>query len=325
MRKKFVSLLALCALVLGSTVAGQAQAAPAVRAAFDPASPPPRYSPAVERARMGAGVMAPKGKIVGGKGFNPNAGLLAGPYYFYGLARQSLTAGQSATTYGANLHQENAYLDTANDAHTLAEIAVQSHNGQQIVEIGITHDTAVCAGGTSPCLFTGSWKNGVFLGYNTGFVDYAPEPIDVGDTLPTGTPKRFYFAYSSAVWWAAYDSKWIGYFPGTIWTNAPNSVTFDKGGLFQGFYEVATLASGDNTPCTDMGNGRDGATDGLAARIGTNAIGGTLPGPIANNFTGSTLPVVAPYTFNQVSAQTTRAGGPGYNAAGTGVGTTGAC
>lgn len=325
MRHRIISALASLALIMGlgaapavaSPVAGSA-------VAFDAANPPPRYSPAIEKARTLKGIKGlPKGKIVNGKGWNPNAKLLTGPYYFYAGAWQILGAGESATTYDVNLNIEAPYLDTTNDAHTLAEQAIQSSDTQQTVELGSTHDPSVCGAGNSPCLFAGSWKNGVFLGYNTGFVDYAPNATDLGDTLTTGTVKRFYSTYSGGVWWMSYESQWVGYFPGSIWTNAPNSVTFDKGGVFNGFYEVATKSTGDTTPCTDMGNGKL-ASDTTSARSYSNAISGTLPGAIANNFVGYDTDGTG-YTHVQTTARTTRTGGPGYNAAGTGVGTTGSC
>jgi len=316
MRKLFVALL-MGALTLG--LGGLA--APAQAAAFDISNPPARYSAAYEKSHTLKGVQAPKGKL----GYNPNARLLTGPYYFYAGASQYLASTESAKSYGANLHIQLPYMDTTNDSHTLGEIAVQSHDQQQAVEIGWTHDLVVCGAGNSPCLFAGAWKNGVFLGYNTQFVDWAATAINLGATLPTGTPKRFLVMYDSGVWWVAYDSQWIGYFPhNTICGAAPGALTFDKFGVAQGFYEVATKTTGDNTPCTDMGNGEQGnSVAGTSARVGTSALGGTLPGAIANNFTGFSFGTE--YTHNTVSAQTTRAGGPGYNAAGTGVGSIGSC
>jgi hypothetical protein len=294
--------------------------------ASDTARPPAGYSVAYEKAHAAKGVQAIKGYVGNGKAYNPNAKLLTGPYYFYAGARQRLAAGESANSLAVNLNVYLAYLDTANDAHTLMQLAVQSHDSQQAVEFGVTHDPAVCGAGNSPCLFGGYRKNGVWGGYSTGFVDYAANTTHtLGTTLVANPQKRFQVTYSGGNWWLAYDLAWIGYFPGTLWTNAPNSVTFDKGGLFQSWTEVATKVTGDATPCTDAGNGELGnSVAGTSARVGTNALGGTLPGAIANNFTGFSYGLGI-YTHNTVSAQTTRVGGPGYNAAGTAVGTIGSC
>jgi hypothetical protein len=264
-----------------------------------------------------------------GKTVNSTRSLLGGPYFFYGIARQVLAAGESATSLAANLHVQNTYLDTTNDAHTLGELAVQSHDSKQIVEVGWNRDDAVCGAGNT-CLFVFRWKDGVPTCYNLcaggAFVEYAAAcsvagTICAGDNLSPhfNTTKRFQIIHSGSAWWIAYDGHWIGYYPDTV------NPTFTSGGLFQVFYEVATKATGDNTPCTDMGNGRDGATDLSAARMGSISMTGTAPGAIANNFTASTQPSTAVYTATALSATTTRAGGPGYNPAGTGVGTRGSC
>lgn len=323
MKKMILALMLMAGALVAPSPASAQDSASVV---FDATKPPARYSASEEKRRTLKGVMASKGNISDGKSAaKANAKLLAGPYFFYAGASQYLAVGESANYYAVNLHVELPYMDTTNDSHTLGENAVQSRDQQQTVEIGWTHDPIVCGVGNSPCLFSGSWKNHVFLGYGTGFVDYAPTTVDVGDILPTGTPKRFLWQYSGGVWWAAYDGQWVGYYPGTIWTNAPNSVTFDKGGVFQGFYEVATKPSGDAFPCTDMGNGKLGSdVSGTSARSGTNALGGTLPGAIANNFSGFSFGGGV-YDHNTVSVQTTRAGGFGYNAAGTGTGTLGSC
>ena len=320
MRPSFIRRALLAIALIG---AGLGVATSPVQAshptAFGPANPPVAYTATVEKARTVKGVKGlPKGNLS-----RANARLLTGPYYFYAGASQYLAAGESASSYASNQLVSLPALDTAKDSHTLGEVAVQSHNQQQTVEAGWTHDPIVCGAGNSPCLFTGTWKNGVFRGYNTGFVDWAANPINVGATLTPNTQKRFQIQYSGGNWWVAYDLAWIGYFPGTIWTNAPGSVTFDKFGVAQGFYEVATKSTGDTTPCTDMANGKLGTDPvGPWATSGTNSLGGTLPGAIANNFGGFST-IAGIYDHNTINTQTTRAGGPGYNAAGTGVGAIG--
>jgi hypothetical protein len=319
MRKILAALAAAVIVATGATAAAAAAGT----------AKPPRPTAA---DRPTAGVDAPKGH----PGQRPDArsrALLAGPYYFYGAAAQTLAAGQSATSLAANLHIENTQLDTVNDAHTLGEIAVRSHDGMQTVEVGTTVDPAVCGAGNSPCLFVFWWKNGVPQCYNgCGWVDYAPTVRNAGASLAVhvGLQKRFQITYSGGAWWVAYDGQWIGYYPATEWSNAVPSgpgVTFTSGGLFQGFYEVATKAAGDATPCTDMANGLL-ASNGSAGRVGSISMTGTAPGAIVNNFPAYTQNVpVSPvvYSAATVSATTVRAGGPGWNAAGTAAGTIGGC
>lgn len=316
-RKLSVGLAAVVALLAPVAIQAPTYAAPtAVSSATPPAVPKVQGSKPV-------GIKAAKGQV----GDRSSRALLTGPYFFHAGGQQSLAAGESATSLAANLHVELPYLDTANDAHSLGELAIKSHDQQQVVEIGTTHDPAVCGAGNSPCLFVFWWKNGVGQCYNgCGWVDYAPTALNVGGSLAAdvGTQKRFQLTYSGGVWWGAYNGTWIGYFPGSLWTAAPGSVTFDKGGVFQGFYEVATKVAGDNTPCTDMGNGLL-ASNGSAARVGSISMTGTLPGAIANNFPPFTSPATAAYTAAFASVTTVRAGGTGYTSAGGTPGNTGSC
>lgn len=244
-----------------------------------------------------------------------------------------------------NLNVFNTYLNS-NDAHTLAELAVQSADGTQAVEIGWTKDAAVCGaytpGSSGPCLFTYSWVNGVGMGYNAGFVDYAPTTLNVGATLPltaSGTNTRFGIQSFNNNWWVSVNlgdgtgQKWIGYFPQSIWSGASPSVTFNEAGLIQTFGEVAAKATGDNTPCTDMGNGVLGLNSNTSsARIGSFSLINPQSGAIPNlsidgssqNYPGKYYTDVAgnPIPGN---VRTLRYGGPGWNAAGTGNGTIGGC
>ncbi|MEV6600255.1 neprosin family prolyl endopeptidase [Actinoplanes sp. NPDC051346] len=182
------------------------------------------------------------------------------------------------------------------DFHTLAEIAVQSADGRQIVEVGWTVDRQV-NGDNDPHLFVYYWKNREPSCYNAcGFEVYSAASIKPGDTLPTGVQKRFGIQHSSGAWWIAYDSEWIGYFPDRLWDGA-----YTRGGLTQWFGEVA--ASTDR-PCTDMGNGIV-VSDGSAARIGTISM---TNGPEPKATVRATS---AHYGVLSLSDRTFRFGGPG--------------
>jgi len=161
----------------------------------------------------------------------------------------------------ANLTIEQPTLADG-DFHTLAEIAVQSPDEKhlQAVEVGWNVDRSV-NGDTDPHLFVFYWKDGVPQCYNAcGFTQYS-KTVKPGDTLPVNTQKRFGIQHASGVWWIAYNSEWIGYFPDSNWAGK-----YTKGGYVQWFGEVATVKG--EVPCSQMGNGKL-PDNGLAARIGS--------------------------------------------------------
>ncbi|MCM4079463.1 neprosin family prolyl endopeptidase [Paractinoplanes hotanensis] len=158
---------------------------------------------------------------------------------------------QAADTSGifANVTIGKPDLDR-NDYHTLAEVALQSADGEQIVEIGWTVDRLV-NGDDDPHLFVFHWVNGEPTCYNKcGFVQVSPT-VKPGATLTYGITKKFGIQYFKDAWWVAYDTEWIGYFPETNWT--AKGVEFNRSGYLQVFGEVAASRE---KPCgTAMGNG----------------------------------------------------------------------
>jgi len=251
---------------------------------------------------------SPKGRVFRGSRLNtmttsivppapPVAGALqakaaASDVYFH-----YAVGAQTAETDGtwANLTIAKPEL-ASGDFHTLTEIAVESADGQQIVEVGWTVDRTV-NGDADPHMFVYYWKDRQPTCYNAcGFTMYSTT-MKPGDTLPVGTAKRFGIQHSGSVWWVAYDSAWIGYFPDTLWDG-----TYTKGGLAQWWGEVAASSL---TPCTDMGNGLPGATDAAAARIGSISF---TNGPEVKAVTRSTNDY---YTVFSASDRTFRYGGTG--------------
>ena len=202
--------------------------------------------------------------------------------FFYAAASQS----ESADGAYANLVIGKPYLDSG-DYHTLAEISVQSADGQQIVEVGWNVDRTV-NGDSDPHLFVYHWVDRKESCYNAcGWQQYS-STIKPGDTLPVGSSKRFGIMHYNDAWWVVYDTEWIGYFPDALWDGR-----YTRSGLQQFFGEVAASTT---KPCTDMGTGSP-ATSENAARIGSIAeidggyvdtnvnlnirgIGGVYPAPI---------------------------------------------
>jgi hypothetical protein len=210
--------------------------------------------------------------------------------YFYSSAYQFAETDGSY----ANLVISKPQL-AQEDYHTLAEIAVQSADGRQIVEVGWTVDRAV-NGDDDPHLFVYHWVDRTESCYNgCGFVPYSRIAWP-GMTLPLDVSKRFGIQYYNGAWWIAYDTEWLGYFPVSLWGG-----TFTRSGLVQWFGEVA---ASNIAPCTDMGNGRS-ADDPYAARIGSVSL---LNGP-EPNIALKALSIY--YNAQALSTRTMRYGGPG--------------
>ncbi|MGA5303628.1 neprosin family prolyl endopeptidase [Nucisporomicrobium flavum] len=174
--------------------------------------------------------------------------------YFYSGARQIETSDGG----WANLDIRKPWL-SANDAHTLAEISVQSADSKQIVEVGWTIDRKLNKD-DDPHLFVYYWKDKTRTCYNKCGFTSKSDNVKPGDTLPTGTTKRFGIQHFDGVWWVAYDSEWLGYFDDSLWDGR-----YTKSGMVQFFGEVAAL---NTKPCTDMGNGQHG-TSKTALTFGT--------------------------------------------------------
>jgi hypothetical protein len=173
---------------------------------------------------------------------NPSADV----FYHYSVGSQP------AETDGAyaNLTISKPKLGDA-DYHPLAEVAVQSADGKQIVEVGWNVDRVV-NGDDDPHLFVYRWVNREPSCYNAcGFVQYSPN-IKPGDTLKYDVTKKFGIQYFNGAWWVAFDSEWIGYYPESLWNDA--GITFNRSGLVQIFGEVA--ATSDKPCTTQMGNGQ---------------------------------------------------------------------
>jgi hypothetical protein len=168
-------------------------------------------------------------------------------YYLYNVGSQAVEAdGVYTSAYIAK-----PQLDKK-DYHSLGELAVQSADGKQIVEIGWSVDRVV-NGDDDPHLFVYHWVNKQESCYNgCGYVQYSKN-VKPGDTLAPDSTKKFGIQYFNGSWWVAFDSEWIGYFPELIWNE--QGVKFNRSGLIQVFGEVASSRA---EPCgTFMGNGTD--------------------------------------------------------------------
>jgi Neprosin len=182
------------------------------------------------------------------------------------------------------------------DWHSLGEIAVQSADEKQIVEVGWTVDRYT-NGDSDPHLFVYHWVNGKETCYNgCGFVSSRTASIIPGATLPEGAAKDFGIQHINGYWWIAYDSEWIGAFPDSEWKGQ-----YTRSGLVQFFGEVA--ASSTN-PCTAMGTGIAPDAKGSARMYNISFVNG----PDVSLRMSNTSNV---YAINQSSVTSFRYGGPG--------------
>jgi hypothetical protein len=186
------------------------------------------------------------------------------------------------------------------DFHSLGEMAAESADSKNIVEVGWTVDRSLF-GDSEPHLFVFHWVNGVPTCYNgCGFVPVAnAASVRAGMTLPAGnsTP-QFTIQHFQGNWWVGFGGVFFGFFPDTLWGSS-----FTKVGLTQWFGEVAANSA---TPCTDMGNGLFSSSPSSAAAVAIGFIGGPAANISLNTITNPAL-----YTATRTSSNSIRFGGPG--------------
>jgi uncharacterized protein (TIGR03382 family) len=156
---------------------------------------------------------------------------------------------------GATILQADPALGVA-DFHSLAEIAVESGDGQQIVELGWTIDLQV-NGDLQPHVFAFHWIDGKDTCYNAcGFVQVSPDK-GPGMRIVPGEAHRYEIKLVNGDWWLLYDGEAMGYYPKSEWKSG-----FTKATLVQWFGEIAAAST---SPCTQMGNGKLGSDAASAA------------------------------------------------------------
>lgn len=134
------------------------------------------------------------------------------------------------------------------DSHSLAEMAVQSTDRRQIVEVGWIVDR-VGYGDEALHLFVYHWINGVETCYNgCGWVQSSATRFPGMKLAYDGTASQYMIQYRDGNWWIGYQGEWIGYFPGSLWNG-----TYTSGGLIQWFGELAA-DPGSNPPLSSIGN-----------------------------------------------------------------------
>lgn len=319
MKRKLVSLLMGLAVVGG----GLSVAQPAL--AVDQPSPAGQASPVIDKPLpklQDAPLRDARGKknLVKGKPGGVSASVVQpacgtpspGCFMYAGKDMDGYTSDGAFVELQVN----NPFRWSTEGGHTLAEIAVRSTDGAQVVEVGWTKD-----GSQNPALFTGSWTNNTFNGYNGtgGFINAVGCSPCVGASISgaVGTNKAFaiqHFGAPTNAWWAAYDGNWIGAWPDSLWT----SPTFVSSSWSQVFGEIASTVT--STPCGDMGNGvKTSGTGAIAQNYGLVNSGTT------GAWNGTIQTDATYYDVANANSTSMEYGGPGYNSIGTAVGTTGSC
>jgi len=213
---------------------------------------------------------------------------------------QYAQASQSTLADGARGYYTIAKPVVAqSDAHSLAELAVQSSDQKQVIEVGWTVDRAL-NGDDDPHLFVFHWIDGVRTCYNgCGFVPFNEPGYTAGMKLPvTSKPVQFNILHHGTEWRVGYNGHWVGAFPDSEWGNR-----FKVTGLVQWFGEVAAATA---SSCTEMGNGQP-ANSATAARIERM---GFAPARITAAFaTNATSPDA--YSVLRTGTDSLRFGGPG--------------
>jgi hypothetical protein len=134
------------------------------------------------------------------------------------------------------------------DSHSLAEIAVQSADRRQIVEVGWTV-SRLLNGDENPRLFVYHWVDGAGTCYNgCGWVQASATRFPGMRLAYDGTASQYMIQFREGNWWIGYQGEWIGYFPALLWNGI-----FTQSGVIQWFGELASTPS-TTLPLSSIGN-----------------------------------------------------------------------
>jgi hypothetical protein len=282
------AVVSLIAVVAATTAAGGAFRAPL-----------PPGSLALALAEQGS---APVPAKAGGVSTDtPGSICYFGACYDYVAGRQYAWY---ATGASVSLWRGRPRLDPAYpDSHSLQELAVQSVDGLQIVEIGWTVDRGL-NGDLAPHLFIFHWVDGIPTCYNgCGFVQTSTKIVP-GMELPSGGFSAFRIEHVGDRWQLSLDGTMFGYFPDSLWNAA-----FSQPLLIQTFGEVASLSP--TSTCNDMGTGAY-ADSSASSAIANFALLGPTVSP-TNLFAPGFELVTTPewYDIDSTTPTGFRLGGPG--------------
>ena len=213
-------------------------------------------------------------------------------YYFYASAFREASAVESQGKFTQYQPQV-----AAGDYHSLAEMAGESADAMNIIEVGWTVDPSL-NGDANPHLFVFHWVNGSPTCYNgCGWVQVSTTRYPGMPVTVSTKPETYAFRFDGSSWWVGYQGEWIGYFPGSLWAGQ-----FTHLDITQWFGEVAAAGP---TPCSQMGDGVLGTGTGaalVAAEKLTGSPGAPLPGEVTD---------ASYYALGAITGMGHRFGGPG--------------
>lgn len=218
----------------------------------------------------------------------------------YGACYDYVAGRQYADASGASARFWRAKPETgpaSDDVHSLQELAAQSADGSQIVEVGWTVDPGL-NGDQAPHLFIFHWVDGQPTCYNgCGFVQTSSK-VTPGMKVPSGGSTNLQVNHVGDRWELSMDGAMFGYFPDSLWQGR-----FTRLGLVQIFGEVAA----QHTPsCIDMGTGKFAASPASSSITDFRLRGTSQPPNLS-------MLVTSPqwYTSGSVTRSSFRLGGPG--------------
>jgi Neprosin len=212
-------------------------------------------------------------------------------YLYRGARQQSASDG----AYGS-LTVGNPTVNAADD-HSLAEIAVQSADLRQTVEVG-WHVNPKLNGSTTPRLFVYYWVDGKPQcdDYKCAkFVLDSDAPKRPGDTVKAGDTIDLQIQHYGGVWWVLYNGGYVGYFPDSLWNNR-----YTKSGMVQWYGEITAATRASKT---QMGNGLVASCAGAATFSDIGLVEGGS-GSLTD------IPDSNSYTMQWVNGSGFRYGGP---------------
>lgn len=217
-------------------------------------------------------------------------------FYYVGGSQHTTASGASVSL---TQYQPSVPEEPGAENHSLMELAAESQDGQQIVEVGWVVDKTM-NGDDLPHLFTYHWVSGQTSCYNgCGFVHVSSNVVP-GQAVLIGASGNYSINYSSNNWNISYNGINIGYFPASLWGGA-----FTHLGLVQVFGEVA-ISKSSTTQCIQMGNGLAGSNNSSARISNFSLIGGSAAPSL-----WPYQPASSPYSYGSASAVGMNIGGPG--------------
>lgn len=223
--------------------------------------------------------------------------------YLYVAFKQALSPGATYANGSGGYLSQPAPVVASGDYHSLGEMAVESGDGRQIVEVGWTVDPGL-NGDANPHLFVYHWVDGAATCYNgCGWVQVSKTRFPGMTVAQTTTGQEYEIERLGGDWWVFYQGEGVGYFPGALWSTG----SFTQIGLTQWFGEVSAAQTNS---CSQMGDGQFG-TSITAATMSNLFLVSQSATSVPASISVSAITNPAAYDSGNVTANGFSFGGPG--------------